>query len=81
MKFVVSRKWTHLFPKIRMHPYGRGRTGAKRTVGTAALIVIVNVVSFLILNQMYKFKSETINSPLIFTNYQFLAFVSNDFIA
>lgn len=39
MYLVVLRKWTHLFPIVMMHPYGRRRRGVNGLIGAVMLKV------------------------------------------
>ncbi len=54
MYLVVSRKWTHLFPIVMLHPYGRRRRGVNGLMG-AVMLKVDNMYSCpFILKLMYK---------------------------
>jgi len=54
MYLVVLRKWTHLFPIVMLHPYGRRRRGVNGLMG-AVMLKVDNMYSCpFILGLMYK---------------------------
>lgn len=66
MYLEVLRKWTHLFPIVMLHPYGRRRRGVNGLMG-AAMLKVDNMYSCpFILELKYKLIRTVLKLRLLF---------------
>ncbi len=66
MYLEILRKWTHLFPIVILHPYGRRRRGVNGLIG-AVMLKVDNICSCpFILGLMYKLIRIRLKLRLLF---------------
>lgn len=66
MYLEILRKWTHLFPIVMLHPYGRRRRGVNGLIGAAMLKVDIMYNCPFILWLMYKLIRIRLKFRLLF---------------